>query len=214
MKKNIFSLLCLILGLVIGLGAYLIYDLATDGKGDKAPQDTVTAAPLPGKNNREILAYSYDVLEVLRTRDYNALSELVHPEYGVYFSPYSTINPSSNQWFTTYDVAQLGSREEALVWGVFDGSGEPISLTVEEYFSRFVYDRDYTSAPVVSIDRVAKAGNSLENTAEIFPEGHFVDFLFPGQSAEVPDWSLLRLVYEEYEGTLRLVAIAHSQPTV
>lgn len=212
MKKHIFSILCLILGLVVGIGSYLIYDLAASRPEE--PSDAEIAAVAVGASNQELIDKSYSVLSYIRKRDYLSLARLVHPEYGIYFSPYSNINLTSNQWFSPDMLAIIDKVEEPFVWGVYDGSGEPISMTAEEYFSRFVYDRSFISAPVITVDRVAKSGNSLENTTELFPGCRFVDFYIPAESEETQNWSLLRLIYEEHDGALYLVAIVHSEYTV
>ncbi|MDD6188796.1 MAG: hypothetical protein PUB32_04355 [Clostridiales bacterium] len=213
MKKHIFSLLCLVLGLVIGVGGHLIYDLAS-ARGDADPSPSVLVTPVSGTSNQELIDQSYNVLSLIKAGDFASLSKLVHPEYGIYFSPYSNINLSSNQWFSPDMLAALDKAENSFVWGVYDGSGEPISLTVAEYFTRFVYDRNFASAPIITVDRVAKSGNTLENTPEVFPGCRFVDFYIPSSSEETLDWSLLRLIYEEYDGALYLVAIVHNEYTV
>ncbi len=212
MKKHIFSILCLILGLVIGAGGYLIYDLATDR--DTEVTDTSVSTPSAGASNSELIEQSYELLTYIRSGDYAAIAALVHPEYGVYFSPYSNINLSSNQWFSGDMLAVIDKAEEPFVWGVYDGSGEPISMTAAEYFARFVYDRNFAAAPIITVDRIAKSGNSLENTTELFPGCRFVDFYIPPESEDALDWSLLRLIYEEHDGALYLVAIVHSEYTV
>ncbi|MBR6653321.1 MAG: hypothetical protein IKL27_01180 [Oscillospiraceae bacterium] len=212
MKKHIISILCLILGLVIGVGGYLIYDLATSVP-DRELGAEITG-PAAGASNQELVEQSYNVLSYIQKLDYNSLSKLVHPEYGIYFSPYSNINLTSNQWFSSDMLAMIDKVENPFVWGVYDGSGEPISMSADEYFSRFVYDRNFAGAPIVTIDRIAKSGNSLENTVELFPGCRFVDFYIPAQNEDALDWSLLRLIYEEHNGSLYLVAIVHNEYTV
>ena len=212
MKKHIISILCLILGLVIGVGGYLIYDLATSVPDRDIGNEI--SGPAAGSSNQELVEQSYNVLSYIRELDYVSLSQLVHPEYGIYFSPYSNINLTSNQWFSSDMLARIDKVEDPFVWGVYDGSGEPISMTADEYFARFVYDRNFAGAPTVTIDRIAKSGNSLENTVELFPGCRFVDFYIPAQSVDALDWSLLRLIYEEYNGSLYLVAIVHNEYTV
>jgi hypothetical protein len=87
-------------------------------------------------------------------------------------------------------------------------------MTSEEYFASFVYDADYYGAPVITLNRIAKSGNSLENVQSAFPEGLFVDFYIPPSQEGGLDWHLLRLVFEECDGQLRLSALIHSQYTV
>ena len=147
MKKHIFSILCLVLGLVIGVGGYLIYDLASS-HGSTVPGSEITG-PAVGASNQELIEQSYDILNSIKELDYVSLAQYVHPEYGIYFSPYSNINLASNQWFSSDMLAMIDKAENPFVWGVYDGSGEPISMTAAEYFSRFVYDRNFAAAPVI-----------------------------------------------------------------
>lgn len=218
-KKTVLSLLCLFLGLVIGFGGYLIYDLATE---DDAPasngNNVFSGVYAVSDGNRGLIDSSYNALSYLKAGDFISLADMVHPEYGIYFSPYSNINLSSNQWFSSAEVSRLGKQSDSLVWGVYDGSGEPISLTVSEYFERFVYDSDYLSAPIVTVNRISRSGNALENIQEVFPDGQFVDFYIPPtldeEGYEELDWAVLRLVYEEHDGLMYLVAIVHSEHTV
>lgn len=213
MKKYIFSILCLLLGLVIGAGSCIIYNLASN-QHSAEPSMLTVSLPLTSASNQELIDQAYNALSCIKTGDYAALSQLVHPEYGIYFSPYSNINLTSNQWFSPDMLAQIDRSDETFVWGVYDGSGEPIFMTVNEYFARFVYDRSFSSAPIITVDRIAKSGNTLENTVEIFPGCRFVDFYIPASDEQSIDWSLLRLVYEEYGNELYLVAIVHSEYTV
>ena len=53
MKKHIISVLCLILGLVIGAGGYLIYDLATSAPDKNVGSEIV--APAAGASNHELV---------------------------------------------------------------------------------------------------------------------------------------------------------------
>ena len=213
MKKKLISILCVLLGLVIGVGGYLIYDLATEPPSPP-PVEPIPADEAYAGTACPLVEAAFQVISTLKAGDYASLSGWVHPVYGVYFSPYSNISLASDQWFAPRTLGRLGRDQSEFVWGVYDGSGEPITMTAAAYFARFVYDRDYLYAPVVSVNRVAQSGNSLENTAEVFPDGQFVDFYIPADSEEGTDWSLLRLVFVDYEGEPRLAAIVHSEYTV
>ncbi len=210
MKKKLISLLCLLLGLVIGVGGYLIYDLATE------PPPTPPVEPIPADQAYAgtacpLVETAYQVLSVLKVGDYASLSEWVHPVYGVYLSPSSRIDLNTARWFAPSTMARLGRDQNEYVWGVFVDTGEPISMTAADYFSRFVYDRDYLYAPVLSVNRAARSGSMPENTAEVFPDGQFVDLYIPADSAEQGNWSLLRLVFVDSEDGPKLAAIVHSE---
>ncbi len=201
-KKFLIGLLS---GFIIaaGVSAALYFTLEPGAdKGRRADQNLLDAA--------------IEAANCISLRDYEGLSKMVHPEYGVVFSPYSNISLASDKCFTPSQVAAFGSDSASYVWGTYDGSGEPIEMTPADYFNTFVYNANYASAPVLGINYIVKYGNSLENVSDVFPDGLFVDFHFPALSdnLEGADWCTLRLVFEEYDGVLMLTAVIHCQMTV
>jgi hypothetical protein len=220
MKRLMRNAVCFILGAALGIGCFAIinrYSVEKHG-GDTAGADNnisvVSAQNEGGYKNSDLVQIAYSVASCLRKMDYETLSGYVNPEYGLILSPYPNINLVSNKCLMPGKVAEIGKDDEVYVWGVKDGTEEPIQMTSGEYFSLYVYDRDYLSAPVVSINQTVKSGNSLENVHTVFPEGQYVDFYIPPSSEEALDWSILRLVFEDCNGTLKLSAIIHSQYTV
>jgi len=155
---------------------------------------------------------AYKVLEYIRDDDFQSLSHIVHPENGVLFSPYATVNLTTDRRFSVEQVASLGSDTNVYVWGVFNGSGEPITLTPEEYIARFIPAVDHMDATVIGINQVVKSSNALENLTDVFPNVTFVDFHIPcGPAIDEPNWRSLRLGFEEYNGYLRLIAIVYNK---
>ena len=223
MKRNIAGLLCsILLGLLIGiLSIYIVFfkvlspeDVTAFLQSD-SPNVMERSVASPEETTRaDYIELSLQIAEYIKNGDYGSLSSLVHPVYGVVFTPYSTVNLSSDLCFSPGEVAAFASDENTYVWGIADGTGDPLEMTVSSYFSQFVFDKDYTLAPVIGVNQILYTGNSLENVTEIFPDAQFVDLSYPSSSAETPDWSTLRLVFEDYEGAPKLVGIIHCQWTV
>lgn len=69
---------------------------------------------------------------------------------------------------------------------------------------------------MIGINNIIGKGNTTNNISEAYPQGQFVEFHFTGFNPEYAgiDWSSLRLVFEELDGTLYLVGIIHSQWTI
>jgi len=168
-------------------------------------------------DNAALTALAFSVLELIRDGDFVALSRIAHPEFGVVFSPSPTVALSTDRRFSVEQIAALGGDNNVYVWGICNGSGEPIDMTPYEYFSEFVLAKDYSDAPIVGINRVVKSGNALENITDVFPDVQFIEFHMPGGGKDTADelgWSSLRLGFEKYDGRLWLTLILHSKWTV
>ena len=212
MKKQLFSLVCLLLGAALGIGCFLFIRYLSGGASRRETPNAIVVES-EGVQNEDLARLALGVAEALRKGDYKALSEYVHPVYGVVFSPYSTINLSSNQCFTVNRVEIAGADTAVYTWGTTVDSGEPIQLTARQYMESYVYDRDYAKAPVVGFNTIVRTGNALENVMSAFPDAQFVDLCFPPTTAEGTDWSILRMVFEDNGGTLKLTALIHSAYT-
>lgn len=224
MKKT--ALLC-VLALLIGCAAGLLGNFALfHGRGIHAPADIPAASLVPlttdapegpdPADNTPLLRASLKVLEALKGRDYSALAALVHPEKGVTFTPYSTVDPEADITLTRDEIAQAGENGNRYTWGSYDGSGSPIHLTISAYMDQYVFNADYTQAPLVGVDQVLSSGNSLENVSDAYPGGRFVEYYFPSvdPASNGFDWCGLKLVFEVWRGQYRLVGVVHSEWTI
>jgi len=214
LSKPVSRALLVIIGIVAGVViAGIIYTAMGYSifSGEKEPET-------PDKNeNAQLIELAYSIVESIRDGDYAALSEAAPPEFGVVFSPYATIVLKPNQCFFAEQIAAFETDTSLYMWGKYIDSGEPIDMTVADYFAEFVFDRDYSAAPIIGVNHIIRRGNALENIKEVFPNAIFVEFHIPGcekDGAEEFDWSTLRLGFEEYEGGLKLTLILHSEGAV
>lgn len=153
----------------------------------------------------------------LRDRDFVALASWVGAE-GVRFSPYSYVEPEAHVTLSAEELRGVGEGEaEVRTWGHQDGSGDPIDMTVPEYFDRFVYDVAYLEEGEVAVDERQGHGSSLDNASEVYPDGRIVEYHIPGRNPDYGgmDWRSLRLVFEPGQtGEWRLVGIIHDEWTI
>ena len=184
------------------------------GSPDNPPAATVI--PLNPEDDTLLLERAGQVLEAMKAADYGALAALVSPASGVTFTPYSTVNAEVDLCLTARQVAGLGTDDTIYVWGLEDGTGEPIRLTGEDYFAQYVFNTDYTQAPSLSVDQVQASGNAMENVAESYPEARFVEYYFPGLDPEMEgyDWCSLKLVLQQEQNDWYLVGVIHGQWTI
>lgn len=173
-----------------------------------------TAAPSPD-DSALLLRRSWDVLDALKSRNYTTLSQLVHPDEGLTFTPFSTVDRESNLSFTPDQIASFPGDSTRYVWGITSGQGTPLDLSVSDYFDRYVFNTDYTKSPQIGIDSVLRAGNALENVSDVYSGARFVEFHYPGLDPknEGYDWCSLKLVFSWRENDWRLIGVIHSEWT-
>ena len=212
MKPALRVILLLLAGLLLG-ASLMCLPLMTGA----LPQGMYPAPPgIPQDETVNPLECALRVAVCIQGDDFAQLSAWVHPEKGVMFTPYSTVDPERDLTFTAADVAGFAFDKRFYLWGLTDAEGAPIQMTALDYIHRYVGGRDYTHAPMASVGNVLKTGNSVENVAEAFPGCVFVELHIPQVDPKLEglDWSSLKVVFEEYQGRLKVVALIHSEWTI
>ncbi len=168
------------------------------------------------KSDELLVNLSRDILKTLSTRNYKALSGYVHPVLGVGFTPYSYIDLRKDRKFTAKELSNFRQTKKKFVWGDYDGSGEPIKMTIGEYFSRFVYDADFLNKGKVTVNEVIPTGNTANNVKEAYPGSDFTDFMIPmiDPQYEGIDWRALRLVFKKEKDKIYLIGVIHNEHTI
>lgn len=231
MKKT--ALLCL-LALLIGAAAGLTLNLsALKGEGllkseggiplEAPPQGSPVEGPAqtandtePQQGNAALLMAGEQVLDALQSDNVEALAALVDTERGVTFTPYSTVDSQNDLTFLPDQLVGAATSGTQYAWGYTSGKGDAIRLTLPEYMKSYVYNAEYSSAPMIGVDHVIASGNSLENVATAYPDAHFVEYYFPGRTPAAAglDWCALKLVFAQDGGSWKLVGIIHSEWTI
>lgn len=165
---------------------------------------------------QEPLFAALNAMQLIKNKDLNGLSTLVHPTKGLRFTPYPHVDLQKDKVFTAQEVAGLAANTTVYQWGIYDGKGDPIELTYSEYHKRFVYDHDFLTAPMVGKNHAIGTGNTIDNVKQAYPAGQFVEFHFPGFDPQYAgiDWSSLKLVFEQQGSIWYLVGIVHGQWTI
>jgi hypothetical protein len=183
---------------------------------------TLSPEPNPIPTQTEILSApltleetAQKVINALAEKDMAAVAEFVHPEQGLRFSPYTYVE-ESHQVFSAGELVNLPGSDEVFMWGYFDGTGDPIELTFDDYYERFVYSADFANPEQMAVDQELGFGNTLNNIAEFYPASSFVEYHFSGFVEDYGgmDWVSLRLVFIEEDGSWYMVAIVHDQWTI
>ncbi|MCX8045500.1 MAG: hypothetical protein N3A70_01285 [Anoxybacillus gonensis] len=162
-----------------------------------------------------LLSVALDVVEALKNEDMNTLASYVHSTAGVRFSPYGHVDIQNDLQFPASQLPSLLSSAQVYQWGAYDGSGDPIQLTFQDYFDRFVYDVDFANPHMIGNNVVVGTGNMINNIQQAYPNRSFVEFHFTGFDPQYSgmDWRSLRLVFEQESGQWKLVGIIHDEWT-
>ena len=163
----------------------------------------------------ELIQLGQTALSAIKSYRYDQLQKIIHPDLCLRFSPYSYLN-SSNLTFCGSEIDLAAASEDLLIWGSYDGTGNPINLSFEDYHEEFVYDQDYFHSPIVGYNTEVSSGNSLNNIQEIFPDGMMIEYYFPGFDPQYGglDWRSIRLVFVQHGMDWYLTAIIHGEWTI
>lgn len=156
-----------------------------------------------------------EILTTLKTKDYTAFAAYFHPTEGVVFSPYGFIDTKTTKKLSKASFLNLLEERGSINWGNYDGTGDAIKLTAQQYLEKFVYNADYLHAEKTGYDQIIGKGNSPNNLNDIFPKHPFIEYHFSGfdKKYDGMDWTSLRLVFKQYQSNYYLVAVIHDQWT-
>ena len=189
----------------------------------KAPEaePTPTPEPTPAPQtvilpSGSLLPTALDAVTLLKNQDMAGLEAFVDPIKGLRFTPYSFIDTGADQVFTATQIPALLTDTGTYLWGAYDGSGDPIQLTPQNYFDKFVYDVDFANPNLIGNNVIIGTGNTTNNIVAAYPGASFVEFHFTGFDTQYSgmDWESLRLVFEKTGGIWYLVGIVHDQWTI
>jgi len=204
-----FVLVCLSLMIIFSLVSCTMIELDVT---NEINLPTVTSQPTESLTLQETAAR---VVNALGEKDLEVLTQYIHPEKGVRFSPYGYVR-EEHQVFMPEVLSSLAESDKTYIWGRYDGSGEPIELTFDEYYDEFVYSADFANAEVIAVNERIGQGNTINNILEFYPGGSFVEHHFSGFEEQYGgiDWQSLRLVFTQEDGAWYLVGIVHDEWTI
>lgn len=204
--------------LILSLGLLL---LTCCNQGNLKSDNSLSADNLQSKSvieNKDsiILELTIQVLTSIKKNDLNSFAKFIHPTLGVRFSPYAYIDTIKDVKLLSSEMTDLVKKQNAINWGSYDGSGEIITLNINEYFKKFVYNADFLNAENKSINKIMQTGNTINNIDSVYKNCDFTENHFSGidKKFEGIDWCSLRLVYKKFNDNYYLVGVIHDQWTI
>ncbi len=205
--KNIVALLLL---------SFVLFSCFND-KGKPPTAANVVTTPIEEiiiENNKEsdLIKASNRAIKLLKNKNFEAFSQLIHPTLGIRFSPTAFIDVHTDLTFDITDFKTLITQKDSLVWGVHKQSGDNIELNFNDYYSTYIYDADYLNAESITENTCLKNGSIINNISEIYSGAEFVEYYFSGFNKEYDglDWKAIRLVFKKQNDKYHIVALVHN----
>lgn len=167
----------------------------------------------PAKTDDTVLIKTLrnDILTSIKSQDYQKLAGYFHADSGVRFSPFAFVNTAKDVQLSAAEFKDAIKSNTKFTWGFAAGSGNPIELTIPEYFKKYVYNVDFLNAAKTSVNEMIGVGNSLNNLKEVYPNAHYTENYDPGKNEMA--WTTLRLVFNKKGEQFYLVGIIHDRWT-
>ena len=184
---------------------------------DQTSRDTAVQAGPATSAESNVLALTKGVMAALRDSNYKALAAFIHPSIGVRFTPYGYVDTVQDIVLKPGEILnELSGQPVTRTWGEFDGTGDPIKMTLKAYMNKFVYDVDFSTPEVININKIVSLGNAPDNIRAVYGDVQYTESHFSGfdKKYDGMDWRSLRLVFKNIEGKDWLVGIIHDQWTI
>ncbi len=165
---------------------------------------------------RQRVAIAQRICAAVERRDAVALAAITHPTRGVRFTAYPFVNVARDQVLARADLANAYADPKTRTRGITDGRGDPITLTFSDYAARYVYSRDFANAPRTTFNKTIGSGNSIDNTAQVYPDAVLFEAYDPGPDPALESirWQCLRLLFERDGIDWFLVGVVHGEWTI
>lgn len=192
-------------------------DTASTGTNPTTPNTPIVSGSKLSADEAQktILLRDAQTISAIANGNFEALAALVHPQKGVQFAPYTHLS-KEDQTLNAAQIAAANTDTKTYHWGTADGSGDPIEMTIKDYFKAFVYNKPYANkAQKISYNTPIATGNAVNNQREMFPDAIIVEYHIEGtKQYEGMDWNSLYLLYEQAQGGQWYVScIAHGKWT-
>lgn len=192
--------------------ATIVDSLSISMDSTKAVSKNSLTLKIPDKNDVKTL--NKEILQLLKTKEYEKFANYIHPEKGVRFSMYGYIQPKKDKIFTKDDFLKYIGTNIKFTWGEKDGTGDLLQMSLKNYLEKWVFVKDFTQSEP-SLNEIKNRGNTINNIKEIYPNSDFTENYLEGTEEYMQmNWNALRLVFEEYEGKLFLVGVINDQWTI
>jgi hypothetical protein len=149
----------------------------------------------------------------LRDNQTYTLSQFVHPQRGIRFSPYVFLETKAGRVWSRSEIARAKQNRQSYNWGQRDGLEENIQLTWDGFRREFLVPRDF-SRGTLTIQATRSRGNTINNLKQVYPDAVLAEFYLPGsRKYGGMDWNGLWLVWRPVKSRWYLAALVSDRWT-
>ncbi len=134
------------------------------------------------------------------------------------FSPYRFGYPAIDVTFSKEQLPVTAgkSNQTKIIWGEYDGTGDSIYLTFNEYADRFIYDVDFYKPEKRIVGQSPATARESDALAVFYKNCYFTESYFSGfeKKYQRMDWRSLRLVFKLTDKRFYLLGIIHDEWTI
>lgn len=179
-------------------------------------KDLKDSLQLAKRKDSILMKTTQNILTLLKHKNYAAFANYIHPVEGIRFSPYGFVDTVHDMKLSKQKFINQVGQQDMIVWGKFDGTGDPIQMTFNNYMQRFIYDVDFVKPEKRSVNEFIGGGNSLNNLGSVYKNCDFTESHFSGFDKKYAgmDWRSLRLVFKVRDRKFFLVGIVHDEWTI
>jgi len=166
-KNNFFFIIVICLSLLVSIGHGIFFNVEE---------------PTVQYSNEELKAIEGDianlanlVIKSLKFKNFNLLSEYVHPTKGIRFSPYSYIL-SSDMILKQSDIKKINNNHKKFDWGMKSSNMEQINLTFDNYFDRYVYNFDFANANQIIFQNITDSLDRVDNIKSFYANSYIMEY--------------------------------------
>ena len=208
--KNIFVLIFIVSVFVISCN-----NTSKNNSDTEKKNDSTAASVIDSISDEKLIQDAKLILQYFKNKEYSKLAEYVGP-HGLRFSAYAFIDTTKDVVLNAQQIRNAATSKDVLLWGEYDGSGEPIKMTIEQYFADFVIDADFLKKGEISINEFLQRGNTTNNILEAYPDCKWVEFFIKGEDPKYDglDWTAIHIVFQIVEEKAVLVGVVHDEWTI
>ena len=155
-------------------------------------------------------------LAAISNEDAETIASIVHPGQGIRISPDMNVTQESIV-LKPKDIKEHLNDEKKFKWGIEDGTGDPIVLTLNEYLqTRAEIFSGVTDVLTGDIATIGKRRSSAPNTTATFfaSDVLVVSYRIQASHPENHDWQTLWMVFRQKNGVWFLVGLVNDQWTI